>query len=54
MINFVEISVAGAYAAREAREALAAGMHVLLFSDNVSVEDEIDLKRYRGLTKDCC
>ncbi len=44
--NFVEISVAGAYAAREAREALAAGMHVLLFSDNVSVADEIDLKRY--------
>ena len=45
-INFVEISVAGVYAAREAREALAQGMHVLLFSDNVSIEDEIDLKRY--------
>ena len=45
-INFAEISVAGAYAAREAREALASGLHVLLFSDNVSLEDEIFLKRY--------
>jgi len=45
-LNLVEISVAGPYAAREAREALVAGMHVLLFSDNVSLEDEVDLKRY--------
>jgi len=50
--NIAVISVAGAYAAREAREALAAGLHVLLFSDNVSLEDERDLKRLaiqRGL-----
>ena len=45
-INFVEISVAGAYAAREAREALASGLHVLLFSDNVSLDDEVSLKKY--------
>ena len=45
-INFAVISVAGAYAAREAREALASGLHVLLFSDNISLEDEILLKKY--------
>jgi len=45
-INFAEISVAGAYAVREAREALVSGLHVLLFSDNVSLEDEVFLKKY--------
>ena len=45
-LNLTVISVGGAYAAREAREALAAGMHVLLFSDNVSLQDEVDLKRF--------
>lgn len=45
-INLAVISVAGAYAAREAREALASGTHVLLFSDNVSLEDEVALKKY--------
>jgi FdrA protein len=39
------ISVPGAYAAGEARLALAEGMHVFLFSDNVPLEDEVDLKR---------
>src|SRR5205823_13012146 len=34
----------GLYAAAEARKALLAGRHVMLFSDNVSVEDEADLK----------
>jgi FdrA protein len=43
-INLVLISVPGRYAAYEARRALAAGRHVMIFSDNVSVEDEIDLK----------
>lgn len=50
--NTAVVSVAGAYAAREAREALAAGLHVLLFSDNVSLADEIALKKFalsRGL-----
>jgi FdrA protein len=43
--NLAIISVPGQYAAAEARQALAAGMHVFLFSDNVSLEDEIELKR---------
>jgi FdrA protein len=38
------ISVAGEFAALEAAHALDAGLHVLLFSDNVSIEDERDLK----------
>ncbi|HDS29278.1 MAG TPA: acyl-CoA synthetase FdrA, partial [Candidatus Acetothermia bacterium] len=42
--NLALISVPGAYAAREARWALRKGLHVLLFSDNVSVEEEIALK----------
>ncbi|HEX7736668.1 MAG TPA: hypothetical protein VF458_17605 [Ktedonobacteraceae bacterium] len=39
------ISVPGMYAALEAQEALRAGLHVFLFSDNVSLEDELALKR---------
>lgn len=42
--NLALISVPGEYAAREARWALRQGLHVLLFSDNVTVEDEIALK----------
>lgn len=42
--SWVLISVAGRYAARVARQTMAAGKHVFLFSDNVSVEDEISLK----------
>jgi len=38
------ISVPGAFAAGEARQALADGLNVFLFSDNVSLEDEVDLK----------
>jgi len=46
------ISVPGEHAAREARAAIRAGLHVFLFSSNVSVEDERSLKeeaRDRGL-----
>lgn len=43
--NLALISVAGRYAAREAGKALAHGLHVMLFSDNVSLEDEIALKK---------
>jgi FdrA protein len=46
------ISVPGAWAAAETREALARGLHVLLFSDNVPLEAEVELKRLarsRGL-----
>jgi FdrA protein len=44
--NVAIVSVAGEYAALEAHKALAAGLHVLLFSDNVSVDDEIALKEH--------
>ena len=43
--NLAIVSVPGPFAAREARRALAAGLHVLVFSDNVPVEDEVALKR---------
>ncbi|MDI3417745.1 acyl-CoA synthetase FdrA [Streptomyces luteolus] len=43
--NLAVIAVNGAYAGREARKALENGLHVLLFSDNVSVEEEIALKQ---------
>jgi FdrA protein len=43
-INLVFISVPGRYAAREAHEAIMAGRHVMIFSDNVSIEDERRLK----------
>lgn len=39
------ISVPGMYAALEAQQALRAGLHVFLFSDNVPLEDEVALKR---------
>jgi FdrA protein len=43
--NFAIISVPGAFAARETRKALDCGLNVLLFSDNVSIEEEIELKQ---------
>ncbi len=43
--NWVLVSVPGRYAARVARDALELGKHVFLYSDNVSLEDEIALKR---------
>ncbi len=43
--SWVLVSVAGRYAAGVAREAMRRGKHVFLFSDNVSVEDEISLKQ---------
>jgi len=42
--NIVVISVAGEYAAAEAKKALNNNLHVMLFSDNVSIEDERELK----------
>ena len=50
--NLALISVPGRYAAREARKALGLGLHVFLFSDNVPLEQEIELKqlgREKGL-----
>ena len=42
--NVAVVSVPGEYAALEAHEALTAGLDVLLFSDNVSIPDEVELK----------
>jgi len=43
--NWILISVPGRYAAGVAREALELDRHVFLYSDNVSLEDEIALKK---------
>ncbi len=42
--NLAVISVPGPYAAREARKALHRGLHVMIFSDHVPVEEEVELK----------
>ncbi|MFZ5351236.1 MAG: acyl-CoA synthetase FdrA [Bacillota bacterium] len=42
--NLVVISLPGQYAAAEAKKALYANKHVLLFSDNVTIEQEKELK----------
>jgi FdrA protein len=50
--GWVLVSVPGRFAAGVAREALGLGKHVFLYSDNVSLEDEIALKqtaREKGL-----
>jgi FdrA protein len=46
--NLVSISVPGKYASAEAEQALEAGLHVFLFSDNVPIEEEVKLKRKAG------
>lgn len=43
--NWVLVSVPGRYAAGVAREALDLGKHVFLYSDNVSLQDEVRLKQ---------
>lgn len=48
--NVALISVSGEYATLASHQALSAGMHVFLFSDHVSVEDEVALKE-RGRDK---
>lgn len=50
--NMVLISVAGEYAAGVAQQGLESGKNVMLFSDNVPLEQELALKQYareRGL-----
>ncbi len=42
--NLAVISLPGEYAAFEARKALQNNLHVMIFSDNVSLEDELMLK----------
>ena len=43
--NLVLVSVPGEFAAAEARRALNKGLHVMMFSDNVALDDEVALKR---------
>lgn len=43
--NLTIISVPGRYAKGEAMKALDMGLHVMVFSDNVELEDEIELKK---------
>jgi FdrA protein len=45
-LNLAIVSTPGQYAAREAMQALKSGLHVMLFSDNVTIEEEIALKQY--------
>ena len=44
--NVAIVSVPGPYAALEAHKALTRGLDVLLFSDNVPLADEVDLKQW--------
>lgn len=44
--NLALISVPGEYAAAEAWKALRLGLNVMIFSDNLSLDDEIALKQY--------
>ncbi len=43
--NLALVSTPGTYASREARAALDAGLNVMIFSDNVSLDSETKLKR---------
>lgn len=43
--NLAVISIPGAYAALEADRALDEGLNVFMFSDNVTLEDEVQLKQ---------
>ncbi|MEO7006240.1 MAG: hypothetical protein ABI275_05415 [Terrimesophilobacter sp.] len=44
--NVAVVSVPGEYATLAAYQSLARGLHVLLFSDNVPLEKEIELKKF--------
>lgn len=44
--NLALISVPGTYAKREALKALEKGLHVQIFSSNVPIKDELELKRF--------
>jgi FdrA protein len=43
--NLALISVPGHFAVAEARKALALGLHVMIFSDNIALADEVAIKR---------
>src|SRR5215468_140742 len=44
-VNLALISVPGEFAAAEGRKALNRGLHVMMFSDNITLEDELSLKQ---------
>jgi succinyl-CoA synthetase alpha subunit len=46
--NMAVVSVPGAYAAHECQSALRRGINVFLFSDNVTIEEEVRLKELAG------
>jgi len=48
--NVAIVSVPGPYAALEAHKALSAGLHVLLFSDNVPVDEEVALAGAKAIS----
>src|SRR5262245_45318498 len=52
--NLAIISVPGPYAAAEARTALRRGLHVFLFSDNVPLAEEVELKRLAASRRLLC
>ena len=43
--HFALISIPGSFAARETKKALHHGLNVLLFSDNVPIEEEVEIKK---------
>ncbi len=43
--NLVSLSIPGAYVKAEAMEALRRNLHLFIFSDNVPIEDEIEIKK---------
>ncbi len=45
LANLALISVPGDFAIAEARKALKLGLHAMIFSDNVSIAEEVELKR---------
>jgi FdrA protein len=45
-LNFAIVSLPGRFAAAETMKCLKNGMHVLLFSDNITIEEENQLKDY--------
>ena len=52
-LNLGLISVPGPHAFVEAADALRAGLHVMIFSDNVSVDHEIALKQHGRRRRIC-
>ena len=45
-LNFAVVSVPGRFAKNEVMKCLKNNLHVLLFSDNISYEEEIEMKEY--------